>query len=119
MCMISKEIKAVASTQLFCGVNKEKTKQITIYANTVDNVIKNNAMVLPVPFPTSVVFHNLEKYKDFFSDCQNSFYDANNSTYSLSTNSAISGVDPLVIFNIWVTVCSLSPGLIRSGEYPQ
>ena len=28
--MISKEIKAVAGTKLFCGVNNEKTKQITI-----------------------------------------------------------------------------------------
>ena len=71
--MISKEIKAVAGTKLFCGVNNEKTKQITIYANTVDNVSRNNAMVLPVPFPNSVVFHNLEKYKDFFSDCESCF----------------------------------------------
>lgn len=84
--MISQEIKAVASTQLFCGVNKEKTKQITIYANTINNVIKNNVMILPVPFPTSVIFHNLEKYKDFFSDCKNSFYDATSSKY-LSSNS--------------------------------
>ena len=36
-----------------------------------------------------------------------------------STNSAISGLDPEVTFLICVTVCSLSPGLIRSGEYPQ
>lgn len=86
MCMISKEIKAVAGTKLFCGVNNEKTKQITIYANTVDNASRNNAMVLPVPFPDSVVFHNLEKYKNFFSDCESSFLNMSKSL-SLFTNS--------------------------------
>jgi hypothetical protein len=30
----------------------------------------------------------------------------------------ISGVEPAVTFFILVTVCFLSPGLIRSGEYP-
>lgn len=39
--------------------------------------------------------------------------------YSSSTISAILGVDPEVIFSIFVTVCSLSPGFILSGEYPQ
>ena len=28
-------------------------------------------------------------------------------------------VEPDVIFFIFFTVCDLSPGLIRSGEYPQ
>ena len=39
--------------------------------------------------------------------------------YSASTASAASGVEPEVIFRILVSVCSLSPGLIRSGLYPQ
>ena len=39
--------------------------------------------------------------------------------YKESTILATSGVDPLVIFNILVNVLSLSPGLIRSGLYPQ
>jgi len=39
--------------------------------------------------------------------------------YRLSTFIAILGVLPDVTFRIFVTVCSLSPGLIRSGEYPQ
>jgi len=70
MCMISQEIKSVSATKLFCGVNANKTRQFTVYANTVDNISKNNAMVLPVPFPSSVVFHNLEDYSDFFADCE-------------------------------------------------
>lgn len=70
MCMISQEIKSVSATKLFCGVNANKTRQLTVYANTVDNISKNNAMVLPVPFPSSVIFHNLEDYADFFFDCE-------------------------------------------------
>ena len=38
--------------------------------------------------------------------------------YNASTFSPISGVEPEVTFKIFSTVCSLSPGLIRSGEYP-
>jgi hypothetical protein len=38
--------------------------------------------------------------------------------YRLSMKSAISTVEPDVTFNIVVTLCSLSPGFIRSGEYP-
>ena len=38
--------------------------------------------------------------------------------YKASTFLPISGVEPAVTFNIFSTVCSLSPGLIRSGEYP-
>jgi hypothetical protein len=39
--------------------------------------------------------------------------------YKLSTTSATSGLDPEVTFLILVKVLTLSPGLIRSGEYPQ
>ena len=38
------------------------------------------------------------------------------SLYKSSTCLAISGVDPEVTLSIFVTVCSLSPGLILSGE---
>jgi len=38
--------------------------------------------------------------------------------YKSSTFLPISGVEPDVTFNIFSTVCSLSPGLILSGEYP-
>ena len=36
--------------------------------------------------------------------------------YNSFTLMPISGVEPEVTFNIFSTVCSLSPGLIRSGE---
>ena len=38
--------------------------------------------------------------------------------YKLFTFKPTSGVEPEVTFNIFSTVCSLSPGLILSGEYP-
>ena len=38
--------------------------------------------------------------------------------YKSSTSFPISGVEPEVTFNIFSTVCSLSPGFILSGEYP-
>ena len=38
--------------------------------------------------------------------------------YKASTFSPTSDVDPEVTFNIFSTVCSLSPGLILYGEYP-
>ena len=41
------------------------------------------------------------------------------SLYNSSTSKAISGVDPAVTFLMSTNVCFLSPGLIRSGEYPQ
>lgn len=41
------------------------------------------------------------------------------SLYKLSTIVAISGVEPEVTFLIFVILCSLSPGFILSGEYPQ
>ncbi|MCY1246265.1 hypothetical protein D3C72_517180 [compost metagenome] len=38
--------------------------------------------------------------------------------YNSFTFCPISGVDPAVTFRIFSTVCSLSPGFMRSGEYP-
>lgn len=74
MCMISKEVETVNDTKIFCGLNTNKTKQFTVYANKVNNVSDNNAMVLPVPFPESVTFHDLSNYKKFFDDCDDCFY---------------------------------------------
>ena len=36
-------------------------------------------------------------------------------SYSFATLSSVSGVSPETIFRIFVSVCSLSPGLMRSG----
>lgn len=73
MCLISREVETVNNTKIFCGLNANKTKQLTVYANTVNNISDNNAMVLPVPFPHSVNFHDLSNYKKFFEDCEDCF----------------------------------------------
>lgn len=111
MCLISKEIKAVSGTNLFCGVNSEKTRQITVYANTVDNISKNNAMVLPVPFPNSVVFHNLEKYKNFFTDCENCFVSKTNSYYLSNSFDSLAVKESLKVFNVGSYKVSLANSL--------
>jgi hypothetical protein len=89
MCMISQEVETVNDTKIFCGLNSNKNKQITVYSNTVNNISNNNAMVLPVPFPESVTFHNLENYKTFFKDCEDCFYLQSNSygMRGITTNS--------------------------------
>lgn len=74
MCLISRKVENVNNTKIFCGVDKNQSKQITVYANTVNNVSDNNAMVLPVPFPETVKFHDLSNYKNFFNDCADCFY---------------------------------------------
>ena len=38
--------------------------------------------------------------------------------YKAFTLAPMAGVEPEVTFNIFSTVCNLSPGLMRSGEYP-
>jgi hypothetical protein len=73
MCLISEPVESVSDTKIFCGVNKEKTKQYTVYCNKVNNISNNNAMVLPVPYPNTVEFHDLSNYKNFFNDCESHF----------------------------------------------
>jgi hypothetical protein len=79
MCVISGEIKRVSDTNILCGLSDDKQRQIIIYSNQVDNITKNNAMILPVPLPNTLQFHNLINYKELFSDCKNCFYDPNTS----------------------------------------
>jgi hypothetical protein len=82
MCIISGEIESVTKTKIFCGVNREKNRQLTVYANSVKTNSMNNAMILPVVFPESLQFHNLQNYSDFFSDCNIAF----NTIRSMSFN---------------------------------
>lgn len=74
MCLISLPIKNLAKTKIFVGTNKNKTEQITVYSNVVDNISNNNAMILPVPYPETIKFINLSNYKNIFSDCASMVY---------------------------------------------
>lgn len=61
MYCINKEIKKVSGTKLFCAINDNKTRQITIYENTVNNISKNNVLVLYVLFINSIIFQYILK----------------------------------------------------------
>lgn len=73
MCMISLQINDVTDTNIFVALNDEKKRQLTVYSNLIDNDVKANAMVIPVPYPNTVQFHDMSSYKNFFSDCDKSF----------------------------------------------
>jgi hypothetical protein len=73
MCIISGNIESVTNTKIFCGVNRKNNRQITIYSNSVKTRETNNAMILPVVFPDSLQFHDLQDYSNFFDDCNISF----------------------------------------------
>ncbi len=75
MCIISNKVEKVAKTKILVGVNKlNPSIQLTVYCNSVSNNTDGNAMILPVPNPNTVKFHDLSNYKDFFSDCNKSFW---------------------------------------------
>lgn len=99
MCIISGPVKGVSNTQIFVGTNKDRTRQVTVYGNKVDNVSKGNAMILPVPFPASVTLIDLSKYTDIFTDCQRDFY---NTMKSLSFSRSYNGIatDSLQVFDV-------------------
>ncbi len=74
MCIISKEVKSVSKTQILVAVDSKKERQLVVYSNKIDNFIPGNAMILPVPNPSSVKFHNLYTYTDIFNDCNKMVY---------------------------------------------
>ena len=74
MCMFNDTVDDVSSTNLFACLDTTRTRQLLIYSNNVDNKIQSNAMVLPVPHPDSVVFHDMTTVSNFFLDLQKCFY---------------------------------------------
>jgi hypothetical protein len=93
--------------------NADKTQQITVYSNTVDNNSNNNAMILPVPYPESIKFINLSNYKNIFSDCQSVFIKpqllswSKNATLSYSVDKSAK----LEVFNVGSYKVSLAKNL--------
>lgn len=71
--MLNSPVYKVADTFIFVGVNSTKTRQFTVYSNEIVNFSRKNAMILPVPYPSSVKFHDLSGYNNFFSDCSDCF----------------------------------------------
>ena len=54
MCLISTEIQNVSKTKILVAPNFDKTRQLTVYSNFVNNISESNAMVLPVPNSNSI-----------------------------------------------------------------
>lgn len=110
MCIIIDRINSVSNTQLFCGLNQDKTKQLTIYGNDVDSV-GLNAMVLPVPNPDSIEFHDLTDYEDFFIDCNRCFYNPNRTFSKNNINYSCNYNNNLRVFHVGSYQVSVAYGI--------
>jgi hypothetical protein len=112
MCIISNPVESVSQTKILVGPNKNLDRQITVYSNQVNNVSESNAMILPVPHPSTIEFIDLSKYKHLFTDLDKVFYKpqsrflSKGMNFSLSANSA-----KLQVFNVGSYKVSLAMGL--------
>ena len=67
-------------------------------------------MILPVPFPQSVIFHNLTNYTNLFDDCESCFYsgfetfgDSDNETFTYNDRSS----NKLKVFNVCLVIFNI------------
>ena len=113
MCLISTLIRKVSNTNIFAAPNADKTRQITVYVNSIDNASANNAMVLPVPLPKTVEFIDLSNYKNIFEDCNDCF--SKMGDFFLGSSSDYMGLDvspkTLEIINVGSYQVSLAANL--------
>ena len=58
-----------SKTNIFVAVNSTKTRQMVVYSYQNDE----KTMVLPVPYPDTFQFHEMNKIPDFFERVSNSF----------------------------------------------
>ncbi len=112
MCIISNPIVSVSQTKILVGPNKSLDRQITVYSNEVNNISNSNAMILPVPHPSTVEFIDLTNYKNLFTDLDSVFYTTTSnftrggSNLSYGLNSA-----QLKVFNVGSYKVSLAMNL--------
>lgn len=98
MCLISDDIENVSDTNILISTNSDNTNQLVVYSNYINNLSQSNAMVLPVPNPSTLKFIDLSNYKNLFDDCNNCFY---NISYSQSfCNNLNSKNNTLNIFSV-------------------
>jgi hypothetical protein len=71
MCILLGEVHRVSKTKLFVLPNKNKTRQMTFYSNSVDTP-KQNMMILPVPNSANSIQLHTIKYKTMFQDLKKS-----------------------------------------------
>lgn len=114
MCLISTEINKVSNTKIFCAASNDKNRQLIIYSNEIDNISNGNAMILPVPLPQTLKFHDLSNYKNFFDDCEACFYKPTKSL-SFSANS-IDRAENLPIFKVGSYLVSVAQNLDQLNQ---
>ncbi len=73
MSLISLQINQLSDSKIFCAPNQQKTHQLVILSNEVNNLSNGNAIIIPVPLPQTLKIHDLTGYTDFFSDCSSCF----------------------------------------------
>lgn len=101
MCIISKEVNSVSKTNILVAVDKSNTRQLIIYSNNVDNKTVNNAMILPVPNPTTIKFHNLSNYTTIFDDCDKMVNNVKTlSTYGIKATMNYYDQNTLKVYNV-------------------
>ena len=99
-----KKFHFVPAASKTCWVSISKI--LKIFASSFTNAMLMSRWEFSITFAASATFIEGAKcVPAVITDLYNSF-----------TFTPISGVEPDVIFKILSTVCSLSPGLIRSGE---
>lgn len=70
MCIIPGPVDSVSNTKLFVMPSLDKTRQFTVYSNSVDSP-DENVMILPVPNLNSLQLHTI-KYKKLFDHLHDS-----------------------------------------------
>jgi hypothetical protein len=71
--MVNDPVDSIADTKLFASFNNNKTRQLMIYSNKIDNKLLVNAMVLPVPNSKSIIFHSMKEIPEFFNNLDTKF----------------------------------------------
>lgn len=97
MCIITSTVNSVSGTQIYVSADETNRRQLTIYSNKVSTP-SENAMILPVPNPGSVQFHNFKAYKDVFEDLRRSFQ---SHRYAASLTRSFAGVqEKLPVYSV-------------------
>lgn len=95
MCIIAGPVDDVSKTKIFVLPSHDKQRQMTFYSNAVASPM-NNLMILPVPYPSSVILHSIE-YKNLFQDLAHSV--SGSRGFSVATRNAYAGGDTLDIID--------------------
>ena len=91
MCVINGPVTSVNATKILAIPSNDGTRQFTVYANKVDTAA-DNAMILPVPFPDSVKFHDLSTYSEIFADLDKCFESTQRLSRRLSNSRSVLAV---------------------------